>query len=123
MGTQLRRPPVPSGEFMQRAVRPAAFRPGRSQVLGARPGAGKESGMVALALAGMLLAPLPSAWKRSNHGGLHRGRAVQFFWEVFVTLFVVMDPASTVPVFLGVTRGRSDRDRKRLAWQATIVAF
>jgi multiple antibiotic resistance protein len=79
--------------------------------------------MVALALAGMLLSPLPPAWKRSNHDGLHRGTAVKFFWEVFVTLFVVMDPASTVPVFLGVTRGRSDRDRKRLAWQATIVAF
>jgi multiple antibiotic resistance protein len=48
---------------------------------------------------------------------------VRFFWEVFVTLFVIIDPAGTVPVFLGLTRGRSNRDRKRLAWQATIVAF
>jgi len=48
---------------------------------------------------------------------------MKFFWEVFVTLFVIIDPAGTVPVFLGLTRGRSDRDRKRLAWQATVVAF
>jgi multiple antibiotic resistance protein len=26
---------------------------------------------------------------------------VKFFWEVFVTLFVIIDPAGTVPVFLG----------------------
>jgi multiple antibiotic resistance protein len=48
---------------------------------------------------------------------------VKFFWEVFVTLFVIIDPAGTVPVFLGLTRGRSERDRNRLAWQATLVAF
>ncbi len=47
---------------------------------------------------------------------------MRFFWEVFVTLFVIIDPAGTVPVFLGPTRGRSSRDRKRLAWQATVVA-
>jgi small neutral amino acid transporter SnatA (MarC family) len=39
---------------------------------------------------------------------------VKFFLDVFVTLFVIIDPAGTVPVFLGLTRGRSDRDRKRL---------
>jgi small neutral amino acid transporter SnatA (MarC family) len=26
---------------------------------------------------------------------------VKFFWEVFVTLFVIIDPPGTVPVFLG----------------------
>jgi multiple antibiotic resistance protein len=48
---------------------------------------------------------------------------VKFFLDVFVTLFVIIDPAGTVPVFLGLTRDRSDQDRKRLAGQATIVAF
>jgi multiple antibiotic resistance protein len=48
---------------------------------------------------------------------------VKFFWEVFVTLFVIIDPAGTVPVFLGLTRGRSRHDRNQLAWQATVVAF
>jgi multiple antibiotic resistance protein len=49
--------------------------------------------------------------------------SVKFFWEVFVTLLVIIDPAGTVPVFLGLTRGRPGRERRRLAWQATVVAF
>ena len=48
---------------------------------------------------------------------------MKFFWEVFVTLFVIIDPPGTVPVFLGLTRGRSRPDRNQLAWQATVVAF
>jgi multiple antibiotic resistance protein len=48
---------------------------------------------------------------------------VKFFLDVFVTLFVIIDPAGTVPVFLSLTKGRSDRDRNRLAWQAAIAAF
>jgi multiple antibiotic resistance protein len=48
---------------------------------------------------------------------------MRFFWEVFVTLFVIIDPAGIVPVFLGLTRGRSRQDRNQLAGQATIVAF
>jgi multiple antibiotic resistance protein len=27
--------------------------------------------------------------------------------EVFVTLFVIMDPVGTIPIFLSLTRGRS----------------
>jgi small neutral amino acid transporter SnatA (MarC family) len=48
---------------------------------------------------------------------------MKFFWEVFVTLAVIIDPAGIVPVFLGLTRGRSRQDRNQLAGQATIVAF
>lgn len=48
---------------------------------------------------------------------------MKFFTEVFVTLFVIIDPAGTVPVFLGLTRGRSRADRNQLAWQAAVVAF
>ena len=50
-------------------------------------------------------------------------RAVKFFLEVFVPLLVIIDPPGTVPVFLGLTRGRSARARHRLAWQAALVAF
>ncbi len=46
-----------------------------------------------------------------------------FFWEAFVTLFVIIDPPGIVPVFLGLTRGRSVRTRRMLAWQAAVVAF
>ncbi|HEY0718266.1 MAG TPA: MarC family protein [Streptosporangiaceae bacterium] len=48
---------------------------------------------------------------------------MKFFTEVFVTLLVIIDPPGTVPVFLGLTRGRSARARARLAWQAAAVAF
>jgi multiple antibiotic resistance protein len=47
----------------------------------------------------------------------------RFFWEVFVTLLVITDPPGVVPVFLGLTSGRPAADRRRLAWQAAVVAF
>jgi len=43
--------------------------------------------------------------------------------EVFVTLFVIMDPVGTIPIFLSLTRGRSPRTMKRAAWQAVAVSF
>jgi multiple antibiotic resistance protein len=47
---------------------------------------------------------------------------VKFFFEVFVTLLVIMDPIGNVPVYLALTAGRPAKQRKRLAWQAVIVA-
>ena len=46
-----------------------------------------------------------------------------FFLQAFVTLFVIIDPPGIVPVFIGLTRGRSPRTKHRLAWQAAVVAF
>ena len=43
--------------------------------------------------------------------------------EVFVTLFVIMDPIGTIPIFLSLTRGRSARTIRRAAWQAVLVSF
>ena len=43
--------------------------------------------------------------------------------EVFVTLFVIMDPVGTIPIFLSLTRGRSPRTIRRAAWQAVAVSF
>jgi multiple antibiotic resistance protein len=48
---------------------------------------------------------------------------VTFFLQAFVTLFVIIDPPGIVPLFLGLTRGRSVRAVRRLALQAAIVAF
>jgi len=48
---------------------------------------------------------------------------VQLFLEVFVTLFVIMDPPGTVPVFLALTGTMTSRQRKRAARQAILVAF
>lgn len=43
--------------------------------------------------------------------------------EVFVTLFVIMDPIGTIPIFLSLTSGRSAATVKRAAWQAVAVSF
>ncbi|GAA0295006.1 multiple antibiotic resistance protein [Kineococcus aurantiacus] len=47
----------------------------------------------------------------------------QLFGESFVTLFVIMDPLGTVPIFLGLTASFSPAQRSRAARQAVIVAF
>jgi multiple antibiotic resistance protein len=47
----------------------------------------------------------------------------RFFTEAFVTLFVIMDPLGTIPLFLALMSGRSRRARRRAAWQAVVVAF
>jgi multiple antibiotic resistance protein len=43
--------------------------------------------------------------------------------ETFVTLFVIMDPPGTLPVFLALTATMSDRKRDRAARQAVSVAL
>lgn len=43
--------------------------------------------------------------------------------EVFVTLFVIMDPIGTIPIFLSLTSGRSLEAMRRAAWQAVAVSF
>ena len=48
---------------------------------------------------------------------------ISLFTQVFVTLFVIMDPVGMVPIFLSLTAGRSAATIKRAAWQAVLVAF
>jgi multiple antibiotic resistance protein len=43
--------------------------------------------------------------------------------EVFITLFVIMDPPGTIPVFLALTSGNEAAQRSRAAWQAVVVSF
>lgn len=49
--------------------------------------------------------------------------ALRLFGEALVTLFVIMDPPGTVPIFLALTGGMPARTRNRAAWQAVAVAF
>ncbi len=49
--------------------------------------------------------------------------SVSLLTEVFVTLFVIMDPVGTIPIFLSLTRGRSSSSTRRAAWQAVTVSF
>ena len=48
---------------------------------------------------------------------------VTLFGEVVVTLSVIMDPLGNIPLFLGLTGGRSNKARRRLAWQAVVVSL
>ena len=41
----------------------------------------------------------------------------------FVTLFVIMDPVGTVPIFLSLTSGRSAATARKAAWQSVLVSF
>lgn len=45
------------------------------------------------------------------------------FGEVVVTLAVIMDPLGNIPLFLGLTGGRSTKARRRLSWQAVLVSL
>ena len=46
----------------------------------------------------------------------------QLALSAYVTLFVIMDPPGTVPVFLGLTSAMTTRQRNRAARQAILVA-
>jgi multiple antibiotic resistance protein len=48
---------------------------------------------------------------------------VTMFGTVFVTLSVIMDPLGNIPLFLGLTGGRSTKARRRLSWQAVVVSL
>lgn len=47
---------------------------------------------------------------------------LQLFASVIVTLFVIMDPPGTVPIFMSLTAQMPARDRNRSALQALVVA-
>jgi multiple antibiotic resistance protein len=47
----------------------------------------------------------------------------QLFVEGFVTLFVIMDPPGTIPVFLALTANLRPVERRRAAWQAVAVSL
>ena len=48
---------------------------------------------------------------------------VSLYGAVVVTLTVIMDPLGNVPLFLGLTGGRTNARRRRLAWQAVAVSL
>ncbi|HLY05708.1 MAG TPA: MarC family protein [Rhizomicrobium sp.] len=45
------------------------------------------------------------------------------FVDTFVTMFVVLDPVGSIPIFLIATAGLSAADRKKVAFTATLVAL
>ena len=49
--------------------------------------------------------------------------ALTFAAQAFVTLFVIMDPPGATPIFLGLVKDKTPRERIRLAWQAAGVSL
>jgi multiple antibiotic resistance protein len=49
--------------------------------------------------------------------------AITFAAQAFVTLFVIMDPPGATPIFLGLVKDKTPRERVRLAWQAAAVSL
>jgi multiple antibiotic resistance protein len=49
--------------------------------------------------------------------------AVTFALQAFVTLFVIMDPPGSIPIFLGLVADKTPATRRRLAWQAAAVSM
>ena len=48
---------------------------------------------------------------------------LRLFVSGFVTLFVIMDPPGTIPLFLSLTAGRSSAMRRKMAGQAVVVSI
>ena len=49
--------------------------------------------------------------------------ALTFAVQSFVTLLVIFDPPGTTPIFLALVSDKSERERRRLAWQAAFVSL
>ena len=47
----------------------------------------------------------------------------EFLLKAFVTLFVIVDPLALAPVFLALTTGLDDTERRRIALRAVTIAF
>jgi multiple antibiotic resistance protein len=49
--------------------------------------------------------------------------ALTFAIQSFVTLLVIFDPPGATPIFLALVSDKSERERRRLAWQAAFVSL
>ena len=49
--------------------------------------------------------------------------ALTFAVQSFVTLLVIFEPPGATPIFLALVSDKSERERRRLAWQAAFVSL
>jgi multiple antibiotic resistance protein len=43
--------------------------------------------------------------------------------SAFITLFVVIDPVGLGPIFIGLTEGFAAAERRKIAWEASVITF
>ncbi|MCX7934225.1 MAG: MarC family protein, partial [Planctomycetota bacterium] len=54
---------------------------------------------------------------------LKLAEAAHIFLLCFVPLFVAMDPITAIPIYLGLTNGLADAERRRIARNACLTAL
>ena len=47
---------------------------------------------------------------------------LELFLSAFITLFVVIDPPGCAPIYIGLTTGASEAQRRSMALRATLIA-
>jgi multiple antibiotic resistance protein len=47
----------------------------------------------------------------------------EFFWQAFMTLFVVIDPIAAVPVFITLTKSEDATEKQRIAKRACLISI
>ncbi len=55
-------------------------------------------------------------------GAVHVPLQGGIFVDAFVTILVILDPLGNIPVFVALTSPLGEMERRRAAWQATVVA-
>ncbi len=48
---------------------------------------------------------------------------MEFFWQAFVTLFVVIDPIAAIPVFITLTKSEDSVEKQRVAKRACVISL
>ena len=56
-------------------------------------------------------------------GAMKDVSTLTFAIQSFVTLIVIFDPPGATPIFLALVSDKSERERRRLAWQAAGVSL
>lgn len=54
---------------------------------------------------------------------MNKVSTLTFAVQSFVTLLVIFDPPGATPIFLALVSDKSERERRRLAWQAAFVSL
>jgi multiple antibiotic resistance protein len=45
------------------------------------------------------------------------------FFQIFLTVIIIIDPIGIVPLYIATTSGMSDEDKRRTIWKSITVAF
>lgn len=67
--------------------------------------------------------PLNIAAPDVRGSGFGQAKMLDYFVSAAVTMLVVLDPPGLAPIFLGVTSGLTEAERRRVALRSSVIAF